>query len=100
MPLVLGAPKYLQGEMSLGELMQIATAFVQVQIALNWLVDNAIRLAEWLASAQRVLELTAALELLDRTIGRDGTGTPSSSATAPTTRCTSSTSRSRSRTAS
>ncbi len=71
-PLVLGAPKYLQGEMSLGELMQIATAFVQVQIALNWLVDNAIRLAEWLASAQRVLELTAALEMLDRTIGRDG----------------------------
>ena len=71
-PLVLGAPQYLQGEMSLGELMQIATAFVQVQIALNWLVDNAIRLAEWLASAQRVLELTAALEMLDRTIGRDG----------------------------
>ena len=47
--------------MSLGELMQIATAFVQVQIALNWLVDNAIRLAEWLASAQRVLELRPAL---------------------------------------
>ena len=87
--------------MSLGELMQIATAFVQVQIALNWLVDNAIRLAEWLASAQRVIELTAALEMLDQTIGRarDET-TRSSSATAPTTPCTSSTCRSRSRTAS
>jgi putative ATP-binding cassette transporter len=71
-PLVLGAPKYLAGEMSLGELMQTATAFVQVQIALNWLVDNAIRLAEWLASAQRVVELTTALEMLDRTIGRTG----------------------------
>src|SRR4051794_14593085 len=69
-PLVLGAPKYLGGELSLGELMQAATAFVQVQIALNWLVDNAIRLAEWLASAQRVVELTEALEMLDRTIGR------------------------------
>jgi len=69
-PLVLGAPKYLSGELSLGELMQAATAFVQVQIALNWLVDNAIRLAEWLASAQRVVELMEALEVLDRTIGR------------------------------
>jgi putative ATP-binding cassette transporter len=71
-PLILGAPKYLHGEMSLGELMQVATAFVQVQIALNWLVDNAIRLAEWLASAQRVVELTAALDMLDQTIGRTG----------------------------
>jgi putative ATP-binding cassette transporter len=72
-PLVLGAPKYLAGELTLGELMQAATAFVQVQIALNWLVDNAIRLAEWLASAQRVVELTDVLEMLDRTIGRAGT---------------------------
>jgi putative ATP-binding cassette transporter len=58
--------------MSLGELMQGATAFTQVQIALNWLVDNAIRLAEWLASAQRVVELTSALAMLDQTIGRGG----------------------------
>jgi putative ATP-binding cassette transporter len=69
-PLLLGAPKYLAGELSLGELMQIATAFAQVQIALNWLVDNAIRLAEWLASAQRVVELTDSLVGLERTIGR------------------------------
>src|SRR5215203_1841863 len=46
-PLLLGAPKYLAGEIGLGELMQIATAFAQVQLALNWLADNAIRLAEW-----------------------------------------------------
>jgi putative ATP-binding cassette transporter len=55
-----------------GELMQIATAFTQVQIALNWLIDNAIRLAETLASAQRVVELTDALDELDETIGRYG----------------------------
>src|SRR3954451_18267123 len=71
-PLLLGAPKYLAGELILGELMQICTAFAQVQIALNWLVDNAIRLAEWLASAQRVVELTESLDSLDRTIGRYG----------------------------
>src|SRR5215208_4148023 len=71
-PLLLGAPKYLAGEIGLGELMQIATAFAQVQLALNWLADNAIRLAEWLASAQRVVELSDVLDNLDATIGRHG----------------------------
>jgi putative ATP-binding cassette transporter len=71
-PLLLGAPKYLAGDLSLGELMQIATAFTQVQVALNWLIDNAIRLAETLASAQRVVELTDALDHLDASIGRHG----------------------------
>lgn len=71
-PLLLGAPKYLAGEIGLGELMQIATAFAQVQVALNWLVDNAIRLAEWLASAQRVVELSEVMNNLDATIGRYG----------------------------
>jgi vitamin B12/bleomycin/antimicrobial peptide transport system ATP-binding/permease protein len=71
-PLLLGAPKYLSGEFSLGELMQVATAFTQVQVALNWLVDNAIRLAEWFASAQRVVELTDALKELEDTIGTYG----------------------------
>jgi putative ATP-binding cassette transporter len=71
-PLILGAPKYLAGEFSLGELMQVATAFTQVQVALNWLVDNAIRLAEWFASAQRVVELTDALQQLEDTIGTYG----------------------------
>ena len=74
-PLLLGAPKYLAGELSLGELMQVATAFAQVQIALNWLADNAIRLAEWFASAQRVVELRRMLENLEATIGRHGSDT-------------------------
>lgn len=71
-PLLIGAPKYLSGDLSLGELMQVATAFTQAQIALNWLIDNAIRLAETLASAQRVVELTDALDNLDASIGRNG----------------------------
>ncbi len=56
-PLLLGAPKYLSGEMSLGQLMQISAAFLQVQVAFNWLVENFFRLAEWSASARRVVEL-------------------------------------------
>lgn len=73
-PLLLGAPKYLAGELSLGELMQIATAFTAVQVALNWLIDNAIRIAETLASAQRVVELSEALDRLDSSIGKYGEG--------------------------
>lgn len=70
-PLLLGAPKYLSGEMSLGSLMQAATAFSQVQVALTWLADNAVRLSDWFASSHRVSQLNAALARLDSTLGRD-----------------------------
>ena len=63
--LLLGAPKYLQGNLTLGELMQIAAAFVQVHLSLNWLANNAVRIAEWLASARRVVELSASCDELD-----------------------------------
>jgi putative ATP-binding cassette transporter len=53
-PLVLSAPKFLAGQMTLGDLMQAAAAFLQVQISLNWLADNALSLANWSASARRV----------------------------------------------
>jgi len=56
-PLILGAPKYLSGDMTIGQLMQVAAAFVLVQNALNWIVENYARLAEWAASASRVVQL-------------------------------------------
>ncbi len=65
-PLMLGAPKYLAGEMSLGDLMQAAAAFVQVQLALNWLADNSLRLADWFASARRVAALDLFFDDLDK----------------------------------
>jgi hypothetical protein len=40
------SPKFLAGTMSLGELTQAAAAFVAVQSAFNWLVDNYPRLAD------------------------------------------------------
>jgi vitamin B12/bleomycin/antimicrobial peptide transport system ATP-binding/permease protein len=73
-PLLLGAPKYLSGEMSLGSLMQAATAFVQVQVALNWLADNALRLADWFASAHRVSQLSHAIDHLEASLGPVGEG--------------------------
>jgi putative ATP-binding cassette transporter len=63
---VLCAPKYLVGTMSLGEAAQAVAAFVMVQTALNWLVDNYPGLAECLSSVNRVASLLLALDELDR----------------------------------
>jgi len=64
-PLLLIAPKYLSGEVTLGAVMQVVAAFSAVQAALIWFVDNFVRLAEWFASVTRVDELQEALEGLD-----------------------------------
>lgn len=62
-PLVLGAPKFLAGDLSLGDLMQAAAAFLQVQLSLNWLADNALSIANWSASARRVAALASAMDV-------------------------------------
>ncbi len=64
-PFVLVAPKYLSGALTLGAVMQLAAAFLSVQVAFNWFIDNSVRVAEWMASANRVDELAEALESLD-----------------------------------
>ena len=69
-PLLMCAPKYLQGELTLGELVQVAAAFAQVYQSLAWLADNAIRVAEWLASAQRVVGFSKALDRVDASAAR------------------------------
>lgn len=66
--LILCVPHYVRGTMLLGEVTQAAAAFVAVQGAFNWLVDNYPRLAEWLSSANRVGTLLAAF---DRLTSRD-----------------------------
>jgi len=62
MPIILCAPKFLDGSMTLGQVMQSASAFMIVQGAFNWLVDNYPRLAEWTASACRVSSLMVSLD--------------------------------------
>ena len=66
LPIILCAPKFLDGSMSLGEVMQAASAFTIVQAAFNWLVDNYPRLAEWNAGARRVASLMVSLDALER----------------------------------
>ncbi len=63
LPLLLVAPKFISGELSLGAVMQITSAFAIVLGALNWLSDNYLRYAEWKASAERVDELHTALSI-------------------------------------
>ena len=54
-PLLLCAPKFLDGSMTLGQVMQAASAFTIVQTAFGWLVDNYPRLADWNACARHRL---------------------------------------------
>lgn len=63
---ILCAPKYLSGDMSLGEFTQAAAAFVAVQSSFSWFVDNYARLADWSSSASRVGVLLLALDDLDK----------------------------------
>ncbi|TIO51324.1 MAG: ATP-binding cassette domain-containing protein [Mesorhizobium sp.] len=65
-PILLCAPKFLEGSMSLGQVMQAASAFGIVQGAFGWLVDNYPRLADWNASARRIASLMMSLDGLER----------------------------------
>ena len=65
LPIILCAPKFLDGSMTLGEVMQAASAFTIVQGAFNWLVDNYPKMADWTASARRAASLMAALDALE-----------------------------------
>ena len=63
-PLLFAAPKYISGDLTLGQVTQLAAAFVQVQIAISWLVDHYGKIAEWYASARRVMEIVEACDEL------------------------------------
>jgi vitamin B12/bleomycin/antimicrobial peptide transport system ATP-binding/permease protein len=73
-PILLCAPKYVAGTMTLGEVMQAASAFMIVQVAFNWLVENYPRLADWTASASRLGSLLVSLDRLERAEREDTTG--------------------------
>ena len=70
--LILCVPHYIHGRMLLGDVTQAAAAFVAVQGAFNWLIDNFPRLAECLSSANRVGNLLTAFDRLES--AEDGGG--------------------------
>src|SRR5882724_137140 len=61
-PILLCAPKFLDGSMTLGQVMQAASAFGIVQGAFGWLVDNYPRIADWNACARRIASLMMSLD--------------------------------------
>jgi putative ATP-binding cassette transporter len=73
-PVLLCAPKFLDGSMTLGQVMQAASAFAIVQGAFGWLVDNYPRLADWNASARRIASLMMSLDGLERAEQSDALG--------------------------
>lgn len=58
-PFVVAAPRFFSGAIQLGELMQISSAFGQVQGALSWFVDSYNSLAAWRATTDRLTSFEA-----------------------------------------
>ena len=53
-PMLVASPRYFSGAIQLGELMQISSAFGQVQESLSWFITNYSRLASWQATTLRL----------------------------------------------
>jgi putative ATP-binding cassette transporter len=68
-PILVAAPRYIMGFITLGTLMQMAQAFSQVTAALSFPVDNLSNIALWRASVERVMALQDALGGLQEELG-------------------------------
>ncbi len=65
-PFVVAAPRYFAGAFQLGQLMQTAQAFGQVQSALSWFVTSYTDLADWKATVNRLSGFELALAAAGR----------------------------------
>ena len=61
-PFLVALPRFFAGAISLGQLIQITSAFGQVQSSLSWFIDSYAQLAVWKASVDRLLTFNHALE--------------------------------------
>jgi putative ATP-binding cassette transporter len=61
-PFLVGAPRFFAGKIMLGGLMQISSAFGQVQTSLSWFIDAFSSLATWKASINRLAGFHAAVQ--------------------------------------
>lgn len=60
-PFLVAAPRYFSGAITLGDLMQISSAFGHVQDALSWFINAFSSLAGWKASVNRLSGFHAAV---------------------------------------
>jgi putative ATP-binding cassette transporter len=65
-PILVAAPRYFTGAISLGVLTQIGNAFGEVQGALSWFVGSYSSLASWKATVDRLLSFEDAMEAARR----------------------------------
>lgn len=65
-PMLVAAPRYFSGAISLGVLMQINSAFGQVQDALSWFINAFTTLADWKASINRLAGFNLVVERLQQ----------------------------------
>ncbi len=65
-PFIVGAPRYFQGSLALGGLMQTVSAFGQVQTAFSYLINAYIDIAEWRAVVERLSGFRAGIDEAER----------------------------------
>lgn len=65
-PFLVAAPRFFSGAIQLGELMQIASAFGNVQDSLAWFVENYSSLATWRATTDRLTSFEESVATQDR----------------------------------
>jgi putative ATP-binding cassette transporter len=67
-PIIVAAPAYFSGGLTLGQLMMSVGAFNQVNTALRWYVSNFGPIAEWRATLMRVTDFRQALLDMDEDV--------------------------------
>jgi putative ATP-binding cassette transporter len=71
-PIIVAAPGYFSNSMTLGDLMMVVGAFMQVQNALRWFIDHYPSIAEWQAVLSRVTLLLRTLDRLEAASDESG----------------------------
>ena len=69
-PILVASPRYFSGAIQLGELMQISSAFGQVQESLSWFISNYSRLASWQATTLRLTTFQDRMQALGEALPR------------------------------
>jgi putative ATP-binding cassette transporter len=72
-PILVASPGFFGGDLSFGGLMMAVGAFIQVQQALRWFIDNFSTIADWRATLLRVAtfrEAVTAVDTLDKAASR------------------------------
>jgi putative ATP-binding cassette transporter len=65
-PILVASPGYFGGDLSFGEMMMVVGAFIQVQQALRWFIDNFGTIADWRATLLRIASFRQTVVTMDR----------------------------------